>query len=186
MKRTQQQIVYIGIIIFMLLYVFTPVGFFLKVHFNRISAFSPSLLEEDEQRQLRSYQWEVVDDNGHVYSLEDSKGKVIIVNFWATWCAPCVAEMPELQQLYDAYKDQASFLFVASDDINRVNAFMEKKHYNLPVYYAKGKPLSEFDHATIPTTYVIDKNGYIVLIKSGAADWNSEKMHKTITSLLEQ
>lgn len=185
MKLSKEQIFNSIVILFLLLFLFTPVGFFLKVQLNKLISFSPSTLPEKEQLPLQSYQWNLNATDGAEFALTEAKGKVVFINFWATWCPPCVAEMPDLQELYNQYKDDVVFLFVANDEREKVQNFMQKKGYRLPVYYENSAPPKDLEHPSIPTTYVIDKEGKIVLKKVGAASWNSEAMFETLDALLK-
>ena len=104
------------------------------------------------------------------------------MNFWATWCPPCVAEMPSFQNLYSDYGDRVVFLFVANDDPDRVIRFMENKELSLPVYFQVSEVPGEMSSNSLPTTYIIDPRGVIIASKVGAADWNSSK----VRALLDQ
>ena len=97
--------------------------------------------------------------------LKKKRGKVICINFWATWCAPFVAEMPSLQSLYDSYGDKVTFLFIANDEVETVDTFMQKRGYTLPIYYVDNEVPTALEHSSIPTTYWIDKSGRIVIKK---------------------
>lgn len=60
-----------------------------------------SIIKENKRAKLTDYDWNLIDENEVVFNFKNNKGKVIVVNFWATWCAPCIAEIPSLQKLYD-------------------------------------------------------------------------------------
>ena len=156
----------------------------IQIFVNKLLAFSPSITSEDERESLADYNWALEKNNKDKLKFEDLKSKVIIVNFWATWCPPCIAEMPSFELLYRDYKDKVEFLFVSSEDHETVRGFLNRKKYSIPAY----RPLSEapepLNGKTLPTTYLIDKNGAIVIKKIGAADWNSESLRKTIDKLL--
>lgn len=186
MKPTRKQLTNGIFLLLAALYLFTPMGFYVKVQMNRWFSFSPSVLEEKEQRNLTSYNWQLLDAQGNSFRFENGKNKVVVVSFWATWCPPCVAEMPSFQKLYDNYGDRAMFIFLANDEVEKVNAFVKKKHYSFPVYFARTNAPKELEHPSIPTTYVIDKKGSIVLKKIGAADWDSPKVFTLLDGLLKE
>ncbi len=116
------------------------------------------------------------------------KGKVVIINYWATWCPPCVAEMPSFQALYEEYKDQDEvvFLFLTNDTPEKLTAFLNRKQYTLPVYIENNTVFSNLNPTSIPTTYIANKTGEIKVKKTGAVQWNSEKVHNIIAQLLTE
>lgn len=95
-------------------------------------------------------------------TLSSLKGKVVVVNFWATWCPPCREEMPKLQQVYEAYqgKDVAFLIASVDQEQEKVKPYIDDNHYTFPVYY--GRPAAEqYEVDSIPTTFIIDKSGTI-------------------------
>jgi thiol-disulfide isomerase/thioredoxin len=172
-------------ILVFLLIVFTPIGFHLKVYFSRIFSFSPSELKVEEQVALSDYNWNLYDIQGNGYDFKNTKGKVILVNFWATWCPPCVAEMPSLQKLYNDYGDKVDFVLVTYDDKEKVRNFLSENNYSFPVYFERNNRPVSLASNSIPTTYLIDKKGVIIIKEIGAADWNSSISRNTINGLLE-
>ena len=156
----------------------------IQIFVNKLLAFSPSVTSEDERESLADYNWVLEKNNKDRLEFVDLKNKVVLVNFWATWCPPCIAEMPSFELLYRDYKDKVEFLFVSSEDHETVKGFLNRKKYSFPAY----RPLTEapdpLNGNTLPTTYLIDKSGSIVIKKIGAADWNSEGLRKTLDKLL--
>ena len=142
-------------------------------------------VDEDEREKLNDFNWNLASMSGENLSFESLKGKVILVNFWATWCPPCVAEMPGMQELYDDYGDRVAFVFIARDDHERVVKFLQKKNLSLPVYYERTAPPKAMTTSSLPTTYVIDSQGMILVDKVGAADWNSKKVRSLLDEMLQ-
>jgi thiol-disulfide isomerase/thioredoxin len=157
-----------------------------QVFLQRLIAFSPSELDVEEQVDIANYSWELTKLEGGVQSLKASEGKVIVLNLWATWCPPCVAEMPSMQALYDGYGDKVDFYFVSSEETERLTKFLQKKKYKLPVYRETKSPPELFRVTTIPTTFVISKKGKLIMKTTGAADWNSSEMHDVLDRLLNE
>jgi len=152
-----------------------------------LAMFSPSEISENDRETLASYNWKLqsLDDVDDVdYDFEQAKGKVVLVNFWATWCPPCIAEMPSLQGLYDDYGDRIEFLLVSEEKETIIQKFLNKHEYSFEIY----RPITEIPEMlktrSIPRTFIIDKDGHIVIDKSGAANWNSEAVRAVIDKLL--
>ena len=158
-----------------------PIQIFIQ---RGIAKFSPAIENEDDRMSLDTYNWQLLDLKGNIHDFNNSKGKVIVVNFWATWCPPCIAEMPSLHNLYEDYKDRVDFYFVSNEAPDIIKSFLEKNNYNLEVSIPRTKYPMVFDISGIPRTFLIDKQGKIVIDKTGAANWNSEKVRSTIDNLL--
>ena len=163
---------------------FTPIGFQLKVLVNRYIHFSPSEIAKEEQVSLSNYNWNLTDHNGNTVDFNQYKNKIIVINFWATWCPPCVAEMPSLQKLYDSYNSDVVFLFIANDKEEKVSSFLNVNKYSFPVFYEVSNTPIEINSCTLPSTFIIDKSGNIILSKSGAANWNSDKVRAILDKLI--
>ncbi|OUS02575.1 thiol-disulfide oxidoreductase [Flavobacteriales bacterium 33_180_T64] len=146
----------------------------------------PSVIETSERKSISSYDWELKDISGNDFDFNTTEGKVIVINFWATWCPPCIAEMSSLEALYQNYKsnDNVVFLFISSEETAVLYEFLTHRDYSFPVFQSKSNYPKEFNVSAIPRTFILDKNGAIVIDKSGAADWNSERVITTIDKLL--
>lgn len=126
------------------------------------------------------------DAEGRLTDLGDLKGKVIFLNFWATWCPPCQAEMPSVQKLYEQFKDhqEVVFLFVDADgDFEKARKFMTRKKYSLPLYAVAGNIPEEIFKGALPTTLVFDKEGRISYKGEGAANYADPKFLEFIEKL---
>ena len=184
-KKHWGNILFFGLIIFML----TPAGLPLRALLIKGVSYVTSRVEnleidKDKQLKLDNFQWQLVSRDGQYVNLADYKGKVVLINNWATWCPPCVAEMPSLVRLYPEYKDKVVFLFVAQDKPEKVQMFLQKNTWDIPVYYMQSNPPAMLQSSTIPATFIIDKNGYIVVKKTGAADWSSGQVHRILDKLV--
>ena len=109
-------------------------------------------------------------------SLENFKGKTIIINFWASWCPPCIAEMPALQNLYGKVdRSKVEFIMInLDDDIQKAKDFLASKKYTFPNYRIAGSFPTIYQSSTIPTTFVISPEGKIVVKVKGMADYNND------------
>nr|WP_297782921.1 TlpA disulfide reductase family protein [uncultured Allomuricauda sp.] len=188
MKITKEQISNVIWILAIVLILFTPLGFYPRVWVNKIVAtiISPSAIDEDEQTVLKNYNWNLVDLDGNQTNLESMKGEVVLINVWATWCPPCVAELPGFVQLYEDYGEEVTFAFVANDQKEKVEAFLKKKGYDLPIYFQVSATPTVLESGSIPVTYIIDKQGNIVVDKTGAANWNSDKTRSLLEKLISE
>ncbi|MGS4344903.1 TlpA family protein disulfide reductase [Myroides odoratus] len=151
---------WIGNVIFILILfvlLFTPLGTTFKVWVNRLVAMSPSLEKQEDVEQVSLDGWTLLDEEGRVFDMDQTKGKVVVLNFWATWCPPCIAEKPSFQALYDDYKDSVVFLFVTTDAADKVQVFKEKHGYTLPTYFQQDGPPAALYSTSLPASYVIDK-----------------------------
>ena len=157
----------------------------IQIFINKgLALFSPSEVKEEKRKQLLDYNWQLVDINGNTINFNESKNKVVLVNLWATWCPPCIAEMPSLDKLYADYKDKVDFYFVSNEKPEMLKSFLDKNNYQFNVHIAQSDYPEAFDVSSIPRTYLIDKNGYMIFDKKGAANWNSEKVRASIDALL--
>lgn len=150
-------------------------------------AFAPSVKSSDAIESIKSYDWKLKGLNTQSINFNEFEDKVIFVNFWATWCPPCRAELPMIQKLYNDYNDKVAFVFVTNEDWNTVHKFFNEKGYDLPVYNSSTAPPQKFAETnSIPASYLIDKNGAILISKVGAADWNSSKVRKLLDDLISK
>ena len=158
----------------------------IQVFVQRLISFSPSEKDKAEREKMEDYQWSLQRLNGEEINFSQSEEKVTIVNFWATWCPPCVAEMPSFQKLYDSYGNKVDFYFVTSEESEKVNRFLQKNSYTLPVYIQQYEAPKQLKSQALPTTFLISKSGEIVIDEEGAADWNSKKMRALLDNLLNK
>jgi thiol-disulfide isomerase/thioredoxin len=152
---------------------------------QRLFAGSPTEISAEKQKTVNSMDWVILDLDGKQHNMSSAHGKIIVVNLWATWCPPCVAEMPSLQKLYDKYGDQVSFYFVSNEKVELLNRFLSVKGYSFPVYIPGSDYPKEFDSNSLPTTYVIDQSGKIIMEEVGAHDWFSANFQERIDELLK-
>ena len=115
--------------------------------------------------------FEVTLTDGTTFKLSDQRGKAVLINLWATWCPPCVAEMPDLQKLSEDYADSLVVLGVnvGGDSPEDAAAFMEENGYTYPSYVDVDYSLAMgmFPSPYIPFTVVIDPNGVVTALHSG-------------------
>src|SRR5690625_413131 len=128
------------------------------------------------------------DGKGNKVKISELKGKVIFINFWATWCMPCRAEMPTIAKLYDQFKDNADIVFLivdADDNYARSSKYLAKKDLDLPLYLPAGNIPYVYLSGAIPTTIMINKKGEIVFRHAGAADYSDPKIIEFVKKMIE-
>ncbi len=181
LKKHFGNIVFIIFIVFL----FTPYGLPVRallikgVSYVNTRVFNLEV-EKKDRIKLKDYDWKLVNVEGKEIDFNSVQNKVVIVNFWATWCPPCIAEMPSFQKLYNEYKNEVTFLFVAQDDLQKVKKFITSNNYTLPVYFEMSEGPAEMRANSLPTTYILNKSGEIVVDKVGAVDWNSSKVREIL------
>ena len=113
--------------------------------------------------------------DGKEISLNQFRGKHVLINFWATWCGPCKIEMPSLEALYERFKDRNFVLLAISNDMfgaNIVKPFVKVHNNNFPVLLDQRLKVSNaFGVVSLPTTFMIDPQGKIIGALFGAEDW---------------
>ena len=116
---------------------------------------------EEEDRLRESIDFALTDLNGRTWKLGDLRGKVVLVNFWATWCPPCRKEMPDLQELYSRFKEKGLVILAITDEaIEKAKPFIEEKQYTFPVLLDSGRKVNEaFRVDGIPKTFIYDRAG---------------------------
>ncbi|KMQ70805.1 TlpA family protein disulfide reductase [Chryseobacterium koreense] len=118
-------------------------------------------------------------------NLKNFKGnKLVLLNFWGTWCAPCREEWPTIQKLYDSKKDKVDFILVAMQDKEEdVKKFLQQNNYTVPVYIAESPVTANVLPKAFPTTFLLDKNGRILVKEDASKDWNSKSVHDMIDNI---
>jgi thiol-disulfide isomerase/thioredoxin len=150
---------------------------------------NPKIELNQEKKTVAQYDFSLDGLDGSQLNLEEQRGKVIFINFWATWCAPCIAEMPSIQNLYDQYKDNPNVVFAminVESKRSKAKKFITKKEFTFPVYYPNATRIPNvYSSDGIPTTYVIDRDGYIAYQKVGMASYDSKKFVEFINNLAD-
>ncbi|MDH6456593.1 cytochrome c-type biogenesis protein [Fusobacterium sp. PH5-7] len=153
--------------------------------------------KEAKEEKLPAYDFELKDQYGNTHKLSDYKGKVVFLNFWATWCPPCREEMPHIEEIYKEYgynKNDVIILGVASpataenpspqdESEEKIKAFLTKNNYTFPVVFdVKGEIFRNYYINAFPTTFMIDREGNIMGYVAGGL--SKENMKKIIEMTL--
>jgi peroxiredoxin len=122
-----------------------------------------SKIEADNERRQQA-DFTLTELGGKKWTLTEQRGKVVVVNFWATWCPPCRKEMPDLETLYKQFKDQGLVILAISDeDAGKVAPFIAEQKVTYPILLDPGRKVNElFQIEGIPKTFVYDRSGKLV------------------------
>ena len=117
---------------------------------------------ENERREQADFT--LTDLGGKMWTLKEQRGKVVVLNFWATWCPPCRKEMPDLEKLNQQFKEQGLVILAISDeDAGKVKPFIAQQKVTYPILLDPGRKANElFQIEGIPKTFVYDRNGKLV------------------------
>ena len=127
------------------------------------------------------------DLDNNIFNIQKFKGKNLFINYWATWCNPCLAEMPYMVELYEKYKNEKDiiFLFLSREELKTIKNYIPKDEnlQRLPLY----KIITDdefFATSGIPTTFIIDSGGEVLVKDLGTAFWNDKSVFTFIDSLI--
>ncbi|UPK67719.1 TlpA family protein disulfide reductase [Chitinophaga filiformis] len=144
----------------------------------KVGLFQPGMPEEKNAESEMAPDMSFVDGDGKTFTLSSLRGKVVFLNFWATWCPPCRAEMPSINALYERFREDKNVIFLTVDtdgNYKKANNFLKKQQYSLPLYVADSQIPGELLGRSIPTTVIINKKGQVAYRHVGAADYGNEK-----------
>ena len=151
----------------------------------RLGMFQPKATSEVVYIAPEDLEWNITSLMGEKVALQFPTDKPVFINFLATWCPPCIAELPALQRLYNQYGAKVDFYFISDEEPQTLKAFLETKGYTIPVYtitdHVKGRLYSR----SIPTSFLISPNGRLLMNKTGAAKWDGNKVKNTINYYLK-
>lgn len=134
--------------------------------------------------------FKLTDLQGDLVTMADLRGKVVFLNIWATWCAPCREEMPSMEKLYERLHGDKGFVMLAvSQDTSsseEVMAYVKKHGYHFDVLLDPKNAVAEaYNVSGVPETFIIDREGRIVAHHSGAFDWSQPSIQDALEELLK-
>ncbi len=180
------KIIYPSFSMVLILFFLNPVIFKDRAVGNTDYMEKLSMFVFDER--LKAQNFILRDLSGNQVSLEDHLGKIVFLNFWATWCPPCREEMPSMEKLHTRFKKD-DFIILAIDlqeTRQQVKRFKERFKLNFTILLdSDGKVGSMYAIRSIPSTYLVDRKGYLIGGALGARDWASDDAIKLFEHLLK-
>lgn len=177
-------------LVLLALFFFTPIGDWATELLNKKTLSGQSVEKIDRNFNLNdeSLSISLKGYNGTPdANLADFRGKVVFLNFWGSWCPPCVEEMPSIQKLYETKGDKiAVVLITMKDRPEKFVPFLQKHNYVMPVYEANSLLPKSMIPGSFPTSYILNKKGEIVLKEVKSRDWNSPEIHDLLDKLLNE
>ena len=149
-----------------------------------VFVYQPSLLKQPIPLFTTSLDWHLRTLNGDTCTLADFTGKPTIINYWASWCSPCLAEMGQFRSLYADYGEKVNFLFITNEKRTDVAKFVKRKKLDLPVYLPIKRYPDQLSTSSLPTTFIVAPDGNIVMRKQGMAQWNGQKMRMILDAMI--
>ena len=147
----------------------------------------------DEQKSDKTAQpnldFDFEREDGLSKNTSELRGKVLFINFWASWCPPCRAEFPSIEKLYSKFKGNPDILFLTineDEDLSAAKSYINQEKLTLPFYKTMKAVPKEIYNGTLPTTIVMDKNGKIRYRHEGFANYASEKFIQQVEELISE
>ena len=131
------------------------------------------------------YDWTVRPLDGDPIELEAFRGDVLFINLWASWCTPCVREMATIERLAARLADtEVRFLIVAAEGERAVRRHLRRYPYDLPIYLEVDPMPPEFGLRGLPTSWIVDREGRIMVLRHGEAVWDTDDVERFVRALL--
>jgi cytochrome c biogenesis protein CcmG, thiol:disulfide interchange protein DsbE len=144
-----------------------------------IAIFAFYMLHQLVPQQVNWQALQLSDLQGKPESIEKYRGKVVVLNIWATWCKPCLEEMPTMDRLQQLYPDKIAVVTVSDEEAGKLLKFRNKSPYTF-TYLKAQTPLANQQITVYPTTYILNREGKIKAIYLGNQVWDSDRMQKRL------
>nr|WP_321406386.1 TlpA disulfide reductase family protein [uncultured Carboxylicivirga sp.] len=151
----------------------------------RYSMFQPRQTEDVIYLKDNDFNWYLTDMNGERHTFSEFKGQPVFLNLWATWCPPCLAEMPSIQRLYEEYGDKMVFVLASSEEADILKKFVASKGYTFPIYNLSGRLPDVLSSRSIPASFLISPEGKLLMKKQGAAKWDGKKVKQLLDEIIK-
>ena len=157
------------------------------------SAAAPDILSVAERNVVKlgepAPNFRLRDLNGHSVALSDLRGKVVLLNFWATWCGPCRVEMPAMEELYRTFSRNDFEILAVSTDAQGASVtrpFQQENHLTFPILHdADYRVGLTYGARSLPMTFMVDRQGIVRHQIFGARDWGAAEAHQLVQMLMK-
>ena len=159
-------------------------------YFYRQEEELPHHIQKNQQLEKGRFRFTAYDLKNRPVDLSAFYGKYLAINFWATWCVPCVVELPSLMQLAETFGGKLVILAVSNEDLPEIKTFFKSfrplSPYFIPVRMSRPDMLSAFQVEAFPETYLLDKKGRLIRKIIGPQKWDSIEWTEYMQSLLKK
>ena len=163
---------------------FSKLSLFIIIGLSSCKDIAKQQPAPDESFQYRMDEIKLTDLKGQSVNMDQYKGKVLFVNFWATWCKPCLQEMPSIQKAIKTLGNESiNYLFASDEDAAQIEAF--KNGHDYTFNYVRVENLSVLNIMALPTTFIFNKDGKLVFSESGYKQWNNKGDMDFISGLIK-
>ncbi|MEO8413120.1 MAG: TlpA disulfide reductase family protein [Ginsengibacter sp.] len=186
-KRLIKSVLNYVFIAFLIFLIISPNGkAWLLRQFLSVGLFKAEIKKDAVKDLPENSSFFFTDSIGNTANTSGLEGKVVFINFWASWCPPCRAEMPSINELYKKLQSDTNFVFLfinEDEDKSKAYEYLEANHFSFPVFYTSGHVPGEMFTGTLPTTIVINKEGKIVFRHEGLSGYNTESFIRQLKEL---
>lgn len=148
--------------------------------------FNAAIKEQKVDDRMQAANFSFINQKGDTVQTSQLRGKTLFINFWASWCPPCRAEMPSINELFKKLQADSSIVFIfinEDEDKTKAVEYLAKNNFTIPINNEAGEMPREIFSGSLPTTVVIDKTGKMVLNHTGMANYNSDKFIRQLQGL---
>jgi thiol-disulfide isomerase/thioredoxin len=140
--------------------------------------------EVSEKARPANYDFQLINAGGRTINFSEFEGKTVFINIWATWCPPCIAEMPDIHDLYEKIGGDIEFVMISVDnDPATAIKFADRKEFEFPIYFLKNGLPATYESSAIPSTFVLSPNGEIVVEEHGLSKYDTAEFRDYLLSL---
>ena len=185
LRKRVFDILFVGFLFLMILFpdIRTPVMGFAQRLFLQTGLFNANT-KKAVTDEVFNYYLPLVDISGSRLVSDTLRGKPLFINVWATWCPPCLAEMPDIERLYQELGEDITFIMISVDrNPQKAKNWTEKKQYSFPIYFVEESLPPSLSYEAIPTTWVIGSKGIIHYRHEGMAQYNTKMFKEFLQSL---
>ena len=154
--------------------------------FTSLSLIKPTAQRDGRPQMAKAF--EVPSSNGKTIRLADYRGKVVFLNFWATWCPPCREEMPAMERLYQRYRDRGLVVLAVSvdSDATAIPPFVTQHKFTFPIGQDPKMALADrYGVRALPSSFLVDKRGNLAALAIGPREWDTTPSYAVVESLLK-